>query len=264
MDAAATTADSVMLRAMDNITPIPIPGFSDPVSSISHLVGLSLFGLLGFVLLWRGRGSWVRISWLMIFWLGTEFLLAMSMTYHLLEPGSFAREEVLRRLDHAAIFTLIAATMTAAHGILFTGVMRWGFITLFWVIVATAVSLKTVFFHDIPEWLGLSLYLGFGWVGLISGIALIRKYGFAFVAPVLWGGIAYSIGAIIEALRWPVLVDNVLAPHELFHLAVLAGLGWHWWFIWGIAKGPPPDEREQARKTAVLERIARDGPGGLW
>lgn len=249
---------------MDIITPIPIPGFSDPVSSISHLVGLSLFGLAGFVLLWRGRGSWARMSWLFIFWVGTEFLLAMSMTYHLLDPGSFAREEVLRRLDHAAIFVLIAATFTAAHGILFTGAMRWAFILIFWAGVATAISLKTVFFHDINYVLGLLLYLAFGWVGLFSGIALIRKYGFAFVAPVLWGGIAYSIGAVFEGIGWPVIVANVLGPHELFHLFVLAGLAWHWWFVWTFAHGPPRSEEEIAAKTGALGRIADKGPTGLW
>lgn len=253
-----------MLRAMDNITPIPIPGFSDPVSSISHLVGLAVFGLLGVLLLWRGRGSWSRISWLFIFYFGTEFLLAMSMTYHLLEPGSFAREEVLRRLDHAAIFVLIAGSFTAAHGILFTGIMRWGFITAFWVGVATAISLKTVFFHDIGEVLGLSLYLGFGWVGLFSGIALIRKYGFQYVQPLLWGGIAYSVGAVSEFLRWPIIVDNVLGPHELFHLAVLVGLAWHWWFVWKLAKGPPVDPDELNTKVSAIDRIAESDAEGLW
>lgn len=218
------------------MTPIlPIPGFAEPFSSISHLiVGTTLFGVLTPFLLYQGRGSAVRQFWLWVLCISSLFLLSMSGVYHLLGPG-FAREEVLRRLDHAAIFVLIAGTFTAAHGILFKGLWRWGFISLLWIGVATAITLKTVFFHSMSEGLGLGLYLGFGWLGLISGIKLWRRYGYGFIRPVLWGGVAYSVGAILEFLRPPQLVAGVIGPHELFHVAVLIGLGFHWFFIWKIA-----------------------------
>lgn len=224
---------------------IPIAGFSDPMSSISHLVGLSIFGLLGPVLIWRGRGSWSRMAWLMVLYLSTEMLLAMSMTYHMLEPGGFSREEVLRRLDHAAIFVLIAGTITTVHGILFSGWRRWLIILLLWMFVAAAVPLKMVFFHEMPEALGLGLYLGFGWVGLFSGFLLYRRYGFKFILLVLYGGLAYSIGAVAEFVDWPVVVPGVFGPHEFFHLAVLAGLALHWWFIWQFADGSVTRDQTQ-------------------
>jgi channel protein (hemolysin III family) len=220
-----------------------IPGFSEPFSSISHLiVGTAVFGILTPFLLYHGRGNDGRVLWLLVFCVSALFLLSMSGVYHLLTPGSFAREEVLRRLDHAAIFVLIAGSFSAAHGILFSGPWRWGFISLLWVGVATAITLKTIFFHSIPEMAGLSLYLGFGWLGLASGIKLYRRFGLSFILPLLWGGLAYSAGAIGEFLRAPVLVPGVVGPHEFFHIAVLVGLGFHWRFIWNIAGRARRDE----------------------
>lgn len=219
------------------MTPIiPIPGFSEPFSSISHLiVGTTVFGALAPFLFYHGRGRGSRHFWLGVFVVSSLFLLSMSGVYHLLGPGSFAREEVLRRLDHAAIFVLIAGTFTAAHGILFTGIWRWGFISLLWLGVATAITLKTVFFHSMSEVLGLALYLGFGWLGLISGIKLWRRFGYSFIRPVLWGGIAYSLGAIAEFARAPEWFPGYFGPHEFFHLMVLVGLACHWYFVWEIA-----------------------------
>ncbi len=250
-----------------HMTPIiPIPGFSEPFSSISHLiVGTTLFGLATPFLLYHGRGSSARQFWLWVLCLSSLFLLSMSGVYHLLGPGSFAREEVLRRLDHAAIFVLIAGTFTAAHGILFTGLWRWGFITLLWIGVAIAITLKTVYFHSMSEALGLALYLGFGWLGLISGTKLWRQHGYRYIRPLLWGGVAYSVGAIIEFMRAPIPLPGVIGPHELFHIAVLIGLGFHWYFIWGVASEARRKDYARAMHSLLpvdeIERLIKGGVG---
>lgn len=218
---------------------IPIPGFSEPFSSMSHLFATGPFAVWAVWLLLRSarwRGAGVRAIWLGLFIWGTLFLLSMSGVYHLLEPGGTARA-VLQRLDHAAIFVLIASTFTAAHGILFQGIWRWGMILLIWVLAATAITLKTVFFRDISTQLGLVLYLGLGWLGAISGIKLARTYGFAMIRWLLAGAIAYSLGAVAEFLGQPVLIHGVVGPHEMFHVAVLLGLAAHWYFVWQLAGG---------------------------
>jgi channel protein (hemolysin III family) len=149
----------------------------------------------------------------------------------------------MARLDHAAIFVLIAGSFTAIHGILFRGVGRWVPLVLFWLLASAAISLKTVFFNDLSEPLTLSLYLALGWIGLISGSILGVWYGWRFIRPLVEGGVAYTVGAVLDFLRWPVLIPGVLGPHELFHVAVLAGAGFQWWFIWGIASGKVPPRR---------------------
>lgn len=213
-----------------------IPGFAEPVSCLTHLVGAVVFLVLGFVLLRRGHGHWGRTAGLGAFAFGCVFLLSMSGVYHMLPPDGTAKE-VMRRLDHAAIFVLIAGTFTAIHAILFVGPWRWGMILVIWTLAATAITLKTVFFHSVPEWLSLSMYLGMGWIGLVSGLKLHGRFGLAFVRLMLYGGLAYSAGAILEFLKWPVPIKGVLGSHELFHLAVLAGLLFHWRFIYTFADG---------------------------
>lgn len=79
-----------------------------------------------------------------------------------------------------------------------------------------------------------------GWVGLASMIALVRRHSFRFIAPLLLGGLAYTAGAAIELFDPPALIHRVIRSHEVFHIAVLAGLGLHWRFVWRIAGLPGP------------------------
>ncbi len=213
-----------------------LPGFHDPFSSISHLIGAVVFLVLGWRLLRRGRGDTGRLLFLGVYAFGTVLLFSMSGVYHQMERGGVARQ-VMARLDHAAIFVLIASSFTPAHGILFHGWKRWLPLLLIWSAAATAISLKTVYFDDMDELLGLSLYLILGWVGVVSGVAIARRHGFRFVRPLLLGGVAYSIGGVLEFLRWFVVIPGVVHFHEIFHVMVLLGAYLHWCFIWQFSNG---------------------------
>ncbi|MGH8528259.1 MAG: PAQR family membrane homeostasis protein TrhA [Nevskiales bacterium] len=218
---------------------ISIPGFSEPFSAMSHLFATAPFTVWGIALLVRAGGGARRWFWLLIFVLATLTMLSLSGVYHLLNIGGTARV-VLQRLDHAAIFFLIAGTFTAAHGILFRGIWRWGFLLLIWGLSILSITLKSVFFDDLSPGIGLGMYLGLGWLGAVSGTALIRRYGLYFARWLIWGALAYSAGAVAEYLQTPVLISGVLGPHEIFHLAVLFGLFCHWLFIWQFADGTLP------------------------
>jgi channel protein (hemolysin III family) len=220
----------------------PIPGFSDPVSSLTHLVGAGVFALLTPSLLRRGGGDPWRAASLGVFAFSTVLLLSLSGTYHLLSPGSAGRA-VLHRLDHGAIFVLIAGTFTPVHGILFRGAWRWGALLLVWTLAIAGVTLKSVFFNETPEWLGLSCYLGMGWLGVVSGAEVCRRHGARFVRPLVLGGAAYTAGAVFEFLRWPVAVPGVVGPHEVFHALVLLGAALEWRFVWLFACGTIPPRR---------------------
>jgi len=217
---------------------LSIAGFSDPFSSLTHLAAAVVFLILGIVLLQRGRGDRTRVISLCVFTFSCVLLLSLSGVYHLLEPDTPGRE-VLKRLDHAAIFVLIAGSFTPVHVILFRGGWRWGMLAGIWGAALAGLVLKTVFFSTMPEWLGLLMYLGLGWMGVISALHLARRYGLRFIQPLLWGALAYTAGALIEFLRWPVLLAGIVGPHEIFHLAVLAGISCHWAFILDIASGGP-------------------------
>ena len=215
---------------------LPIPGFSDPVSSLTHLAGTVVCAVLGAFLIYRGRGELRRVVSLAVFVFSCVLLLSLSGVYHLLSPHTAGRS-VLMRLDHAAIFVLIAGSFTPIHVILFRGLWRLEMLSGIWALAVAGLTVTVVFFKAMPEWVGLAMYLGLGWLGAISTIALARRFGVRFILPLLWGAIAYTAGAIAEAAHWPTPIPGIVESHEVFHFAVLAGIAFHWSFIRRIADG---------------------------
>ncbi len=207
-----------------------MPGFTHPLSSIIHFLGALFFTYLAYFLIQRGKGSSIRIISLAVFSSSCVFLLVISAVYHLLETSGTAHA-VFQRLDHAAIFLVIAGTFTPIHCILFTGFLRWGFLIIVWILAISGLVIKTIYFTTIPEWLGLSFYLGLGWMGLLMGYKLWQRYGFSFIRPLVIGGICYTVGAIIEYQHKLIILTGILGPHEILHIFVLAGIGFQWWFI---------------------------------
>lgn len=222
---------------MDNIESFPIPGFREPVSCFTHLLAVPIFMVLGYFLVRRGRGSRCRMTSLAIMAVSSVFLLSMSAVYHLLGPGT--GRYVMRQLDVAGVFALIAGTVTPVHAILFRGINRWAPLLLVWSAAAAGITLRTIYSERLAPGVGTGIFLLLGWGGLISCIVLWRRYGFPFVKPLVAGGVAYTAGAMIMGLNWPTLIPGVVGAHELWHVAVLAGLGLHWKFVFGFADGLP-------------------------
>lgn len=244
MSAACCTFESAPDAAVQ-----PLFGLADPVSSVTHLAATLVFVVMTLALIRAGRGHTGRIAALIIYATSVVLCFSMSGVFHLLPHGTAGRT-VLQRIDHAGVFVLIAGTFTAVHSILFRGWMRWGVIALLWVATATAVPLKTVFFEDMPEWLGLTLYLALPWIGAGTGLVLWRRRGLRYVSPLVWGGVAYSAGAVLEFLRWPNPWPGWIHSHELFHMCVILGASLHWRFCAGIAV------HAQAVDHAVIIRAA--------
>lgn len=213
-----------------------IPGFSDPFSSLSHLAGAVVFAILGVLLLVRGWGNARRVVSLAIFAMSCVLLLALSGVYHLLSHDTAARS-VLMRLDHAAIFVLIAGSFTPVHAILLRARWHRGLLLGIWLAAIAGLTLKTVYFNSMPSWLGLAMYLGLGWMGVVSTVAIARRFGWRFILPLIWGALAYTAGALVDHFHWPQPIPGVVEAHEVFHLAVLAGVSFHWAFIRSIADG---------------------------
>ena len=226
---------------MENLETYAIPGFREPVNSLSHLLGVVVFTVLAYFLLRRGRGQWNRTISLAIFALATLLMLSASGVYHMLSAG--AGRSVLLRLDVAAVFVLIAATYTPIHMILFTGLPRWLPLLLMWCVAIAGLTLRTVFFKHLPSGAGTLFFLLMGWGAGLTGIVLLRRYGVAFVLPLVWGGLSYTLGTVALGLPGLVLIPGVVGSHELWHAAVLAGLGFHWQFTFQFAAGAPSQSR---------------------
>ncbi|MBN8537527.1 MAG: hemolysin III family protein [Deltaproteobacteria bacterium] len=220
---------------------VPIFGFSDPISSWSHFF-TALMALTGsYFLMVKGRGNSWRVLSLGVYAFSLIFLFSMSGVFHLLPREGLSRA-VMQRLDHAGIWILIAGTFTPLHAILFRGKWRWLILLCIWTIAITGLVLEIVFFKDFPEWLALSFFLGMGWIGKLSDYKFRKSYPQHSPRLIIFGGLSYSIGAIIDFTRWPILWYQYIGPHEVFHFFVTLGAFCHWLFIYKWCDHPISDK----------------------
>lgn len=217
---------------------IPRWGLRQPVSTMSHLLGTVLgVGALA-ALIWRAqqRGMPGRAVWaLAVYGVSIALGFAASALFH--APMLSSEELVLyKKLDHAAIFVMIAGTSTAFYGALRT---RWAgpMIGALWVICLGALALKMQIW-PMPRWLTALTYVTIGWCALIGVLVIVRAVGWHRMQPLLWGAAVLTVGAAVFALRWPVLWPGVVEGHEVFHLLTLLGVGIHFAFIYKTCTVP--------------------------
>jgi hemolysin III len=203
----------------------------DPVNGLTHLAG-GLLASAGLIVLLAKAASAGRIDQLVAFGIFGFSLVALytaSSLYHLLplSPAGVAR---LRRLDHVAIFVLIAGTYTPFCLLALGGAWRWGLLSLIWGLALCGVLLK-VLWMGAPRWLSVALYLGMGWVAVVAAPVLLRSLPTGGIAWVLTGGLVYSAGALIYGFKRPNLIPGAFGFHELWHLFVVAGSACHFWAV---------------------------------
>lgn len=216
------------------MTTIPFAGISDPFSSLSHLFGAVAGMVSSFFLIAKSRRSSAgRQLSLYIYSFCLVFLFSMSGVFHMLERNTDARY-VFRILDYCAIFLMIAGSFTPLHIILFRGMKRWLILIVVWAVAISGLTVTSLFFDQIPQWLSYSLYLGLGWVGYFS-FRYIYSHKKRFAAYLAAGGAFYTIGAIIDFVRVPDIIPGVFGHHEIFHICVILGALAHWMLIYKIA-----------------------------
>ena len=203
---------------------------AQPVSSLSHLIAAAAALVAAVPLVRLGQGCRGRKLALTVYVSSVVITLAISGVYHGMEPGSQGRY-IMQRVDHCAIWCLIAGTFTGVHGIMWRGFWRRGVLSFIWAYAAFGIVLQVLWFRAVVGNIELILYLGLGWVGIFSIHKLGRQIGWAAALPMLYAGIAYSAGAILEAYKWPVIVSHWVEAHEVFHFAVIVGVVLHWRFI---------------------------------
>jgi len=158
-------------------------------------------------------------------------LYAISGTYHTITWGRRAHA-VLKRLDHAMIFVLIAGTYTPFC--LLAASDAWGLslLVIVWSIASVGIVLKLVW-PDAPRWLGVGLYMATGWIALVAATELADWFALVPLLLLGGGGLLYSAGGVIYALRRPDPFPSVFGYHEVFHLLVIGGSVLHYSLIAG-------------------------------
>lgn len=196
----------------------------EPVNTLSHFVGalLSLVGLV--VLLALSNGDPWRTTSFAIYGTTSVLLYTASTLLHALKVGPRA-ERWLRRLDHAAIFALIAGSYTPITLVTLRpdhATIGWTILAIIWSLAILGVVFKLVWL-DAPRWLSTALYVLMGWLAAFAIVPLVQALPVGGLFWLTLGGLFYTAGAVVFALQRPNLVPKLLEYHELWHLFVLAG-----------------------------------------
>lgn len=197
-----------------------------PWSAITHGLGIAL-GVVATVLLLiraagRGMGPWAASAF-SIYGASMIALYTASTLYHCLRTGVKGRL-ALRKLDHCSIYLLIAGTYTPLCLLPLRQAGGWGW-SLFGVIwgLALAGIVMTLFWVNSPRWVTSGIYLFMGWLAVIALYPLWRVLGGEGLFWLLLGGVLYTIGGVLYALKWPGRDNPHFGCHEIFHVFILLG-----------------------------------------
>jgi hemolysin III len=148
-------------------------------------------------------------------------LFGASALYHRVNWASVRTRQWMRRLDHSMIFLLIAGTYTPFALLALEGSLATAILIAVWAGALAGIVFKLVWISA-PKWLVAALYVALGWVAVVVFPQLVERIGVAGTALVAGGGVLYTAGAVIYALRRPDPLPRVFGYHEIFHALVIA------------------------------------------
>ncbi|WP_071394021.1 PAQR family membrane homeostasis protein TrhA [Bacillus tuaregi] len=196
----------------------------EPINGLTHLAGalLAFIALLAMVIKASlTDGSPIAITAVMIFGISMILLYTASATYHMV----IAKDKViafLRKLDHSMIFILIAGTYAPFCLISLEGMLGWVLFSIISVVAVCGVIFKMVWFQC-PRWLSTLLYIAMGWMVIIVVSPLSNSINMTGLYLLVLGGILYTIGGIVYAVKPKFLQFRHVGFHEIFHMFILLG-----------------------------------------
>jgi hemolysin III len=212
MDAILNTKEQAQPAASTILKPL-LRGWSHALAAVGAVA-------LTVVFCWLSRKDTPRLLSLLTYGLSMIELYTVSATYHIGRWRPTTRR-VLRAVDHANIFVLIAGTYTPLCANLLSGWVRVAILVAIWALALTGIGLAIIN-ERLPRWVNASLYVGMGWVALLVLPALFAAMRWGVLLLVL-GGALYTAGAVIYARKRPDPFPRIFGYHEVFHLLVIAG-----------------------------------------
>jgi len=204
----------------------------ESVNALTHLAGalLAPFGA-ALLILRSGRTAGEVVS-LIVYGLSVTLLFSASALYHYNKKKE-NEKSLWRTLDHISIFFMIAGTYTPFCVLVLKG--TWGIVILSvqWGLVALGLVLKLIWLRS-PRWLTTGIYLAMGWVALGALKPLYDRSSLTMLLLMLGGGVTYSAGAVIYALKKPNPVPGFFGFHEIFHVFILAATALLYGAVWTV------------------------------
>jgi len=205
----------------------------EPVNSLTHWVGavLALIGLIALLLV--GWGAPAKVISLVIYGASLIFLFSASATYHTVNRKDKVLE-IFRKVDHAAIFLLIAGTYTPFCVIAFSGFWQWGMLSILWSLALIGIIVK-IFYIRSPRWLNAGIYVIMGWLGIAAAGQIFNALPVWVITWLVVGGVIYTLGAIVYSTKIFNFVPGVFGFHEIWHIFVILAAMAHFIAVMGVA-----------------------------
>ncbi len=205
------------MRLMDRI--------KEPGSAITHFIGLVLTVAAALPLLAKsaGREGNTTLMCMLVFILSMMILYGASTTYHTFDISQKVNR-ILQKIDHSAISLLIAGTYTPVCVLVLKQPTGRNLCILVWSIAIAGILIK-LFWITCPKWFSSVLYIGMGWACVTAFPSLLSDLNRTAFYWFLAGGILYTAGGVIYALKVPAFNarHKNFGTHEIFHLFVMGG-----------------------------------------
>ena len=205
-----------------------------PWSAITHGVGAALSVLASAVLLAGAAAAadiWKLVSFA-IYGLSMTALYTASTLYHCINTTVEGRI-ALRKLDHTSIYFLIAGSYTPVCLIALRGPWGWSLFGVIWAL-AIAGLVMSMTWINCPRALTSTIYIAMGWLAVIAVYPLWQALGLRGVFWLLAGGVLYTVGGVLYALKWPGRDNPRFGCHEVFHVFIVLGSAAHFVMMYKV------------------------------
>ena len=205
----------------------------EPVNSLTHWGGaiLALGGLIALLIV--GWSTPAKIISLTIYGISLIAMFSASATYHMVRVKEKVLE-IFRKVDHSAIYLLIAGTYTPFCVNAFTGFWKWGMLILIWSLAAIGIGVK-VFVIRAPRWLNAGIYVLMGWISVAAAGQMLSALPAWVFFWLIAGGVIYTLGAVVYITKIFDFVPGVFGFHEVWHIFVLLAAAAHFVAVMGVA-----------------------------
>ena len=199
-------------------TAIPDPLLKPRLRGVLHQWAFAASLGAGATLVLEAGSPRARVA-MTVYALSVAALFGTSAIYHRIDWRTLGAWRWMRRLDHTMIFVLIAGSYTPFGLLVLRGTLGTVVLVAVWSAALAGAVFKLVWI-DAPDWLIAASYIAVGWIVVVAMPELVSRLGVVAVGGLLLGGVCYSAGAMIYALKRPDPVPAVFGYHEVFHLLV--------------------------------------------
>ena len=201
----------------------------EPGSAITHFIGMlmAIFAAVPLLIKAANEPGRIYIISLTIYAASLILLYAASTTYHTFDISEKVNT-VLKKIDHMMISILIAGSYTPVCLIVLKGRTGIILLSIVWGIAIVGI-LIIAFWVYCPKWVSSVLYIGMGWTCVLAFTQILNNMSPAAFGWLLAGGIIYTVGGVIYALKLPLFNSRHknFGSHEIFHLFVMGGSACH-------------------------------------